>query len=538
MSIAPNVTIIPAKAQTEINRDKYHQLRVAAYCRVSTEQEEQQNSYQVQIAYYTDLINRKKEWTLAGIFADEGISGTQTKKRTEFNRMIRMCKNKKIDMVITKSISRFARNTVDCLEYVRQLKDLGIGVIFEKENINTLTMTSEFMIALYGSFAQAESESISKNVSWGKEKAYREGKVQFQYKHLLGYKRGDNGQPEIVPDEAETVRLIFKLFLDGYSMKDITVTLKGLGKHNKYGDVEWRSNTISRILQNEKYVGDALLQKSFTVDCITHKIVKNHGERPMYLVTDHHDPIVDRDTFNRVQQELARRNSKRKISDKTITEQGKYSSKYALTELLICGHCGTPYRRTTWSARGKKQVVWRCISRLEHGKKYCPDSPTIKEEQLHKAIIHAINNYYSCRNDIARILKANIGTVLECQGQEEIINIENRLKEIDQARNDLVGLIASGGCDEDKLDSEFSRLYQEEQQITERLEILKSQNKTSAETQVKLDKIMDMIEHEKFELETFDNVLIRKLIECVKVLNKAEILVIFKGGYEVKTDIE
>lgn len=538
MSIAPNVTIIPAKAQTEINRSKYQQLRVAAYCRVSTEQEEQQSSYQVQIAYYTDLINRKKEWSLVRIFADEGISGTQTKNRTEFKRMIRMCKNKKIDLVITKSISRFARNTVDCLEYVRQLKDLGIGVIFEKENINTLTMTSEFMIALYGSFAQAESESISKNVSWGKEKAYREGKVQFQYKHLLGYKRGDDGEPEIVPDEAETVRLIFKLFLDGYSMKEIAITLKSLGKPNKYGEVEWRSNTISRILQNEKYVGDALLQKTFTVDCITHKIVKNHGERPMYLVTDHHDPIVDRDTFNRVQQELARRSSKRKISDKTVTEQGKYSSKYALTELLICGGCGTPYRRTTWAARGKKQIVWRCLSRLEHGTKYCPDSPTIKEEQLHKAIIHAINNYYSCRNDIARILKANIGTVLECQGQEEIISIENRLKEIDQARNDLVMLIASGGCDEDKLDSEFSMLYQEEQQLTERLDMLKSQNKTSAETQARLDKIMDMIEHEKFELETFDNVLIRKLIECVKVLSKTEIMVIFKGGYEVKTDIE
>lgn len=206
--------------------------------------------------------------------------------------------------------------------------------------------------------------------------------------------------------------------------------------------------------------------------------------------------------------------------------------------MLICGNCGTPYRRTTWSARGKKQIVWRCISRLEHGKKYCPDSPTIKEDQLHKAIIQAINNYYSCRNDIARILKSNIGTVLECQGQEEIISSENRLKEIDQARNDLVNLIASGGCDEDKLDNEFSRLYQEEQQLNEWLEMLRSQNKTSAETQAKLDKIMDMIENEKFELETFDNALIRKLIECIKVLNKAEILVIFKGGYEVKTDIE
>ncbi len=291
-------------------------------------------------------------------------------------------------------------------------------------------------------------------------------------------------------------------------------------------------------MKNEKYAGDALLQKTFTSDCITHKIVKNHGERPMYLVTDHHVPIVDRDTYNRVQQELARRSSKRKVSDKTTTEQGKYSSKYALTELLICGHCGTPYRRTTWAARGKKQIVWRCISRLEHGKKYCPDSPTIKEENLHQGIIKAINNYYSCRNDIARILKANIGTVLECQGQEEIIAAENRLKEIDRARNELVGLIATGGCDEDKLDSEFEKLYEEEQSLSERLAMLKSKNQTSAETQAKLDKIIDMIEHEKFELEAFDNVLIRKLIECVKVLSKTEILVIFKGGYEVRTEIE
>ena len=538
MSTAPNVMIIPAKVQTAESRSKYHQLRVAAYCRVSTAQEEQQNSYQVQIAYYTDLINRKKEWTLAGVFADEGISGTQTKKRTEFNRMIRMCRNKKIDLVITKSISRFARNTVDCLEYVRQLKDLGIGVIFEKENINTLTMTSEFMVALYGSFAQAESESISKNVSWGKEKAYREGKVQFQYKYLLGYKKGTDGKPEIVPEEAEIVRLIYTLFLDGYSMTRIKKILENKGYLTAQGKKVWNESLIRSILKNEKYVGDALLQKTFTSDCITHKVVKNHGERPMYLVTDHHVPIVDRDTYNRVQQELARRSSKRKVSDKTTTEQGKYSSKYALTELLICGHCGTPYRRTTWAARGKKQIVWRCISRLEHGKKYCPDSPTIKEENLHQGIIKAINNYYSCRNDIARILKANIGTVLECQGQEEIIAAENRLKEIDRARNELVGLIATGGCDEDKLDSEFEKLYEEEQSLSERLVLLKSKKQTSAETQAKLDKIIDMIEHEKFELETFDNVLIRKLIECVKVLNKAEILVIFKGGYEVRKEIE
>lgn len=537
MSTAPNVTVIPAKAQTAENSEKYHQLRVAAYCRVSTEQEEQQNSYQVQIAYYTDLINQKKEWTFAGIFADEGISGTQTKKRTEFNRMIRMCKLKKIDLILTKSISRFARNTVDCLQYIRTLKDLGIGVIFEKENINTLTATSEFMIAMYSSFAQAESESLSKNISWGKEKAYREGKVAFQYKHLLGYKKGKNGKPEIVPEEAETVRMIYKLFLDGYSMADIAKKMMILNRRTALGCKKWNSGIIRNILKNEKYVGDALLQKTYTLDCITHKQVKNNGERPMYLVTDNHAAIVDRDTYNRVQQELARRSSKRKVSDKTITEQGKYSGKYALTELLICGKCGTPYRRVTWSGRGKKIIVWRCISRLEHGKKYCPDSPSINEECLHKAIVRTINEYYNCSDEISKILKNNVSKILNCNYQVEISAIEKRLQEIDQTRNNLVELIASGGCDDEKLDSEFARLYSEEQTLEGKLLTLKQQNKLSAQNQEKIDNITDKISNEKFELKTFDNVLVRKLIECVKVLSKNEILVIFKGGYEVKTEV-
>ena len=534
----PNVKIIPAVVKPIEKTNKYKQLRVAAYCRVSTEQEEQQNSYNVQIAYYTDLINRKKEWTLAGIFADEGISGTQAKKRPEFLKMIRMCKKQKIDLVITKSISRFARNTVDCLEYVRQLKDLGIGVIFEKENIDTLTMTSEFMIALHGSFAQAESESISKNVSWGKQKAFAEGKVTFQYKHLLGYKKGDDGKPEIVPEEAETVRMIYELFLDGYSMTDIAKRLTLLERKTAHGKTEWHREIIRSILKNEKYAGDALLQKSFIVDCISKKAKKNNGERPMYLVTDHHEPIIDRDTYNRAQQELARRTSKRKISDKTITEQGKYTSKYALSELLICGNCGTPYRRCIWTARGKRQIVWRCISRLEHGTKYCSDSSTIHEDKLHRAILRAVNEYLGCRNEIAKILKANIGSVLECQGQQEILNHENRLKELNKARNDLITLIASGGCDEDKLDNEFAKIFNEEQSINERLKELKQKVKISADTQNKIDSAMEMIEQEKFKLEVFDNIIIRKLIECVKVLSKEELLIIFKGGVEVKSVIE
>lgn len=535
----PNVTVIPAQLKQMQNGNPYLQLRVAAYCRVSTAQEEQQNSYQVQISYYTDLINTKKEWTMAGIFADEGISGTQAKKRPEFLKMIRFCKKGKIDLIITKSISRFARNTVDCLEYVRLLKDIGIGVFFEKENINTLNMPSEFMIALHGSFAQAESESISKNVKWGKQRAFMEGKVNFQYKHLLGYKRGQNDKPEIIPEEAETVKMVFEMFLDGLSCLDIAKKLILLERKTVRDDYDWHSKTVQRILANEKYVGDALLQKTFTSDCITKKVKKNNGELPMYLVTNHHKAIIDRDTYNRVQQELARRTSKRKINDKTITEQGKYSSKYALSELLICGNCGTQYKRTTWTKRNKeKQIVWRCISRLNHGKKYCTDSPTIQEEPLQRAILKAINEYLGCRDEIAKIIKANIGTVLECQGQQRILDIEERLKELDKARNDLISLITSGNCDEEKLDGEFARIYSEETILSEELKKLKDKVKLSKDTQDKIDTAMELIDNAEFKLEFFDNIIIRKLIDCVKVLSKTEVLIIFKGAIEVKIEME
>ena len=538
MPTAPNVRIIPAQPQTAENRSKYRQLRVAAYCRVSTELEEQQNSYQVQITYYTDLINKNKDWTLAGIFADEGISGTQTKKRTEFNRMIRLCKNKKIDLIICKSASRFARNTVDCLENVRLLKSLGIGVIFEKENINTLTMTSEFMIALYGSFAQAESESISKNVSMGVQMAFREGKVRYQYKNWLGYKKGDDGSPEIVPEEAETVKFIYKKFLDGYATKEIADMLNTNGITTARGVSDWQANAVCRILRNEKYTGDALLQKTYTVDCITHKHKKNNGERAMYLVTDCHPAIIDRDMFNLVQQELARRNSKRKVSSKTTTEQGKYSSKYALTELLICGECGTPFRRCTWNVHGKKRIVWRCISRLDHGNRYCHNSPTIHEEPLHRAIVKAINDFYNCHEDIAKLLKESAVSVLSGLADNEIQSIEKRFKEIDKARNDFVDLIATGACGAASLDNEFAQLFAEEEKLSEKLLALKSQNQASAETHSRLENELREIENTRFELDRFNDVIIRKVIECIKVLSKTEILIIFKGGFEVKTEIE
>ncbi|MBR4319528.1 MAG: recombinase family protein [Oscillospiraceae bacterium] len=533
-----NVRIIPAKSQMENGRNQYHHLRVAAYCRVSTDYLEQLNSYQVQIEYYTDYINSNKEWTLAGIFADEGLSGTSTRKRKEFNRMIRLCRQKKIDLVLCKSASRFARNTVDCLEYIRELKSLGIGVIFEIEGINTLTEYSEFLLALHSSFAQAESESISRNVSLGIQMSFKEGKVRYNYRAWLGYRKGEDGKPEIIPEEAKIVKLIFRLYLDGMSMKSITSYLIENKIPNKQGNLGWRDDIILRILKNEKYSGDALLQKTYTADCISHKMIKNHGERPMYYVSDCHPAIIDRDTFNLVQQEMKRRVAKRRISDKCITEQGKYSGKYALTELMICGECGTPYRRVTWNVHGKKAIVWRCISRLDHGSRYCKNSPTIHEEPLHRGIIQAINEYHGCAEEIAGILKSGTKAVLNGQMNNEISAIEKRLSEIDEARQSMINLIVSGAVESDSLDEEFRKLHDEEENLNQVLSELKSKNTANEAIQKQIDTAFSEIASENFILTEFDEVTVRHVLECVRVIDKTHIQVIFKGGYEAEIEID
>ena len=376
--------IQPEKTAKELIEEKFRKKRVAAYCRVSTQQEEQLNSYGVQVNYYTEKINNEPQWTLVDIFADRGITGTSVKKRDEFNRMIRMCKRGKIDMIITKSISRFSRNTVDCLKYVRMLRDLNIDVYFEEQGLHSIDRSSELYITIYGSIAQTESENISANVKWGKAQSAKEGNVPFNYKTFLGYRRGADGKPEIDPEQAEIIKFIYSSYLDGDSLRTIAE------KHNNDGILtpankrKWSSPTVKSILQNEKYKGDAILNKTYVVDCISKKVRKNNGERVKYYVENNHPAIIDSATFARVQQEMARRTSKKRVKMiGTKTNQGRYSSLYALTELLVCGECGTPYRRCTWTASGKKKIVWRCINRLDYGKKYCHHSPSLEEKKLH-----------------------------------------------------------------------------------------------------------------------------------------------------------
>lgn len=250
-------------------KNAVRKLRVAAYCRVSTEEEEQQGSFEIQKLYYTEKIESTPEWEVAGIYADDGISGVHTKKRDGFNQMIQDCKKHRIDLILTKSISRFARNTLDSIQYVRMLKQMGIAVVFEKENINTATMNSEMILTVLSAFAQAESESISQNVARGKRMGYKHGKFAFPYGRIIGYRKGADGKPEIVPEQAEIIRLIFNSYLQGDSLQSIKAKLETAGALTARGNTAWSAQSIQRILQNEKYCGDVLLQKTFTEDVLT-----------------------------------------------------------------------------------------------------------------------------------------------------------------------------------------------------------------------------------------------------------------------------
>lgn len=527
------VRVIPAtKTQGAIHSTYDGKKRVAAYCRVSTDSEEQLNSYEAQKSYYTQKIEDSPDWEMAGIYADEGISGTSMKKRTEFKKMITACKRGHIDLIITKSLSRFARNTVDCLETVRLLKANGIGVYFEKENINTLTESSEFLITLFSGFAQAESESLSKNVTWGKQKSAEAGKVDFQYKKMLGYRKGTDGQPEIVPEEAEIIRRIYRRYLAGRSLGQIKQELEQDNIPTAQKVERWSSAVIHNILTNEKYMGDALLQKTYITDCITKKVKKNMGERPMYYVENNHPAIISRETFDQVQKEMTRRSSKRKVLQKSgKTELGKYSGKYALTELLVCGECGSPYKRVTWARNGKKRIVWRCVSRLEFGTKYCHNSPTLDESKLHSAILAAMNEFAAIRQEVCPDVLAMAEEAKQALSQTgaKLLELKKHLEAVSREQSDLLDRLLENMGDAE-LNAKMKALTDEKESLkaqildTQQMEV--SLEEQAARHQQMWDSIMEC----SAGYTEFDDEFVRQIIQKITVEDEETIRIHFRDS--------
>lgn len=494
----------------------------------------------MQKQYYTEKINSEPKWCLAGIYADKGITGTSTKNRDEFNKMIRDCKKGKIDRIITKSISRFARNTLDCLKYVRMLKEINVDIFFEEQGIHSTDPGAEFYITIYGSIAQSESENISANVRWGKEQAAKDGKVAFSYGRFLGYRKGADGQPEIIPEEAVTVKMIYDRYLKGDSLKVIADYLTSQKIPTPMKKEIWTSHTIRSILSNEKYMGDALINKKYTVDFLSKKVKKNNCERPKYYVENNHPAIIDRNTFNRVQEEMARRSGKRKVKFVgTKTEQGKYSSKYALTELLICGECSTPYRRCTWTTREKtKKVVWRCINRLDYGKKYCKHSPSIEESVLQNAIMDAILKMAKENADVLKTLKSHIAMGLSADNiNDNSIELQIRIAEIDAEFSKLITSTNTENENDDDRETLMEKLLTEKNQLKKQLEEIELLKKNKELTMSRLDEIYSTIDLLRNHPITYDDQVVREILECVVVESKERIKVVFKGGYDMLVSI-
>jgi DNA invertase Pin-like site-specific DNA recombinase len=515
-----NITVIPARKRvgSTAAKEKVKKLRVAAYCRVSTETEEQNSSYEVQVAHYTEFIKKNNEWEFAGIFADDGISGTNTKKREEFNRMIDECMEGNIDLVITKSISRFARNTLDCLKYIRQLKDKNISVFFEKENINTMDAKGEVLLTIMASLAQQESQSLSQNVKLGLQYRYQQGKVQVNHNRFMGYTKDEEGNLIIVPEEAEIIKRIYREYLEGKSLAGIGRDLEKDGILTAAGKPRWRPETIKKILLNEKYIGDALLQKTFTVDFLTKKRVKNEGHVPQYYVENSHEAIIPKELFLQAQEELHRRNNIYTGADKS---KRLYSSKYALSTITFCGDCGDIYRRVYWNIRGRKEFVWRCVTRIEQGPETCKNR-TVKEGDLYDAVMTAINRLLAGGDNMIRTLEENIHAVIGDTTEYKISEINKLLEE---KQKEVISL-ANKGKDYEFLADEIDKLREERQSLLVEDASLSGENE-------RINELVEIIRKNKYRTLLYDDTLVRKLIQNVTVYEE-HFVISFKSGIEIE----
>ena len=372
-------------------------------------------------------------------------------------------------------------------------------------------------------------------MQWGHRKNFQDGKVYYSYKNFLGYRKGSDGQPEIVPEEAVIVRRIFSRYLLGQSVRKIATDLTADGVKTAQGGDVWHDSVIQRMLQNEKYIGDALLQKTYSEDLFSRKRLVNNGQLPKYYVHKCHPAIIDRETFQKVQEEIARRSSIRRTSARTKTELGKYCGKYVLSELLVCGECGSPYRRVIWTQKGVKRVVWRCINRLEHGKRICKHSPTWDEGDIHTAVISAINEKLD-QQEVKKALDQSLASVLAGgAGEMTLQGIEVQLKKLQERQTELLHLAFSAGADCVDYDEEIWKVNLEIMRLTEKRAEMNGLQDEDRELELKMETLSDALRHIPNRISAFDEAVVRQLVSSIKVLDKERLLVCFRDGDEIVT---
>lgn len=494
------------------------QRRVAAYCRVSTDSEDQLNSYRSQVMYYKDLIRNNPEWVLVDIYADEAITGTQTIKRENFQRMINDCINGDIDMVITKSISRFARNTLDTLKYVRMLKERDVAVFFEDEKINTLTMDGELLLVVLSSVAQQEVENISANVKKGLKMKMKRGEL-IGFQGCLGYDYHPEDKTITVNEkEAETVRYIFERYVEGAGGRMIARELEALGHKTNKGLTKWHESTVLGIIKNEKYKGDLLMGKTYTVDPISGRRLENYGEEDQYYVKNHHQPIISTEMFEKAEEIRLRRSWSKNTVEKNGGKREKFSRKYTFSSLMKCAYCGASLTRRRWhSGKNYNKAIWQCVTSTKQGKKYCPDSKGISEKVIENTFLESYrimcNNNQDVLEEFLQRMEENLSPDVMFN---EVSKVEKEIERLEMRKRKLIDLRLEDNLDRNAYEEKYNEILQKLDEKERRISHLRENLQEEKGIKKRLLGFRNLLEQDK-GLGTFDRHVFESLIEKVIV---------------------
>lgn len=521
-------------------------LRVAAYCRVSTDDEDQINSYNSQIEYYKEYVQKEPSWALVGIYADEAISGVQTKKRDDFQRLINDCMNGEIDMVITKAISRFARNTLDTLKYVRMLKEKHIAVYFEEERINTLTMDGELLLTILSSVAQQEVENTSAHVKKGLKMKMARGEL-VGYNGCLGYDYNKENKTMTVNEaEAAIVRYIFNRYIEGAGASIIARELMEQGVKGKKGSAVWHDSTVRGIIRNEKYIGDLLMGKTFTVDPINKRRLVNMGEEDKFYIREHHEPIISKTVFYKAQEIMDMRAGSRVLGE--AFKRKKYSRMYAFSSMLRCGFCGAALSRRAWNSGTQyEKVIWHCVTHTGKGKRFCPHCKGIDETVIEKAFVESFNRI--CR-DSENVLDEFLSRISETlYGHRKKNNLIEQLEmeryKLKQRRSKLCDTFLEGDIEKGLFDEKKEEIDEELKEVDYQINKYKSEAKEAENYESRIEEFRKLLLQNQ-EMESFDRAIFESVIDTViiggnnelNVTDPAMIVFVYKAGIKGEKEYE
>lgn len=520
------VTTIPATINkftaAPVNSKK--KRRAAGYARVSTDHEDQVTSYAAQVDYYTNYIQGREDWEYAGIYTDEGISATNTKKRDGFNKMVADALAGKIDLIITKSVSRFARNTVDSLTTIRKLKEHNVECYFEKENIWTFDSKGELLLTIMSSLAQEESRSISENVTWGHRKRFADGKVSFAYSRVLGLEKGPDGSIVVNQEQAKIVKLIFRLFLEGMTPHSIAAELTDTGIKSPGGKDKWNSATVRRMLSNEKYKGDALLQKEFTVDYLQKKTKKNEGEVPQYYVEGNHEAIIEPSVFDLVQTELAKRSKK---------SEARYSGVSIFSNKIKCAECGSWYGSKVWHSNDKyRRVIYRCNHKFD-GNKKC-ETAHVTEEEIINAFIKAMNRLIIEQEEIIgniQLIRQTVCCTTDLEQEQDKVRSEMEI--VVELTQNCVAENARTAQSQDEYQKRYEDLVERYEKIKTRYDTIVAAIEEKQAHYEKLGIFIQTLEQQGEPITEFDAGMWGSMVDCITVDRDKNMTVLFNDGRSV-----